>query len=199
MKLFRLPLHFSLLVFVDSFYVQSTIGNVRKMMSMSNSDQVEQQGISRRKFAHVFGGMTFVSIFVNAPKEAMAFQPSSMTLSDAIKTLDFSLPSYDAISSSKASVDTVEGLAEQYVQEAVTVPSRKKTKEPKASSGGNPMGSLLPSMNKGTAKTPRAKPAPAPKPAPKEKEEKGPIIETMDLSLPSYDAGATREKSIFSI
>ena len=61
------------------------------------------------------------------------------------------------------------------------------------------MGSLLPSMNKGTTKAPKTKSAPAPKRAPKEKEDKGPVVETMDLSLPSYDAGVTREKSIFSI
>ena len=73
MKLFRLPLHFSLLVFVDSFHVQSTNGNVRTMLSMSTDAQVEQ-GVSRRTFAQVFGGMTMASIFVNGPKEAMAFQ-----------------------------------------------------------------------------------------------------------------------------
>jgi hypothetical protein len=124
-----------------------------------------------------------------------------MILSDAIKTLDLSLPSYDSISSSKASVNTVESLAEQYVpeKEAVTGMSRKKAKEPKTSSGGNPLGSVLPSMNKGNTKTPRTKPAAAPKSAPKEKEDKGPVIETMDLSLPSYDVGVTKEKNIFSI
>ena len=77
MKLFRLPLHFSLLVFVDSFHVQSTHGNVRKIISMSNSDHVEQ-GVSRRTFGQIFGGVTIASIFMDAPKEAMAFQPCKL-------------------------------------------------------------------------------------------------------------------------
>lgn len=131
----------------------------------------------------------------------MAFGKASMTISDEIKTLDFSLPSYDSIANSKASVNTVEGLAEQYVpkNDQPVVSSRKKSKEPKPAGGGNPMGSLLPSMNKSTTKTPKAKPAPAVRAAPKEKEEKPLGIETMDLSLPSYDAGSSKEKSIFSI
>jgi hypothetical protein len=120
---------------------------------------------------------------------------------EVLKTLDFSLPSYDSISSSKASVSTVEGLTEDYKPEkdAPTVKSRKKAKEPKSSSGGNPLGSVLPSMNKGAAKKAKPKAAPASRPEPKEKEEKSVEVETMDLSLPSYSSDSGKEKSIFSI
>lgn len=123
-----------------------------------------------------------------------------MTVADEIKTLDFSLPSYDSISSSKASVGTVKGLAEEYKSEkdAPKGMPRKKTKEPKSSSGGgNPMASVLPSMNKSNTKKP--KPEKAAKVAPKEQEEKPLGVETMDLSLPSYSAGSGKEKSLFSI
>lgn len=126
-----------------------------------------------------------------------------MTIAEEIKTLDFSLPSYDSISSAKASVSTVEGLAEQYKSEsdAPKGMSRKKPKEPKSSSGGggNPLGSVLPSMNKSNTKKPKAKPEPTSRSSPKEREEKQPEVETMDLSLPSYSAGSGKEKSIFSL
>lgn len=119
-----------------------------------------------------------------------------MTLADEIKTLDFSLPSYDAISSSKASVETVEGLAEKYAtQEEKPAPRAKAPKE--SSPGSNPMANVLPSMKKSNTKAPKPKPAPLPREK-KEKEEREPVIKTMDLSLPSYDAG-TKEKSIFSL
>jgi hypothetical protein len=122
-----------------------------------------------------------------------------MTLAEQeVKTLDFSLPSYDSISSSKASVSTVEGLAQDYKPEsdAPRGMPRKKAKEPN-SGGGNPMGSLLPSMKKSNTKKPKENPAPTSRPAPKEKEEK--VVETMDLSLPSYSSSSDKGKNIFSI
>jgi len=123
-----------------------------------------------------------------------------MTVSDAIRTLDFSLPAYDSISSSKASVETVEGLSQEYAQKKEPAAAiAKKRKEPKVSSGSNPMASMLPSMNKSNTKASKPKPAPAARAPPKEKEERAPAVKTMDLSLPSYSDEARKEKSIFSI
>jgi hypothetical protein len=124
---------------------------------------------------------------------------TALTVADAIKTLDFSLPSYDSISSSKASVETVEGLAEKYVTpETPRGMPRKPKAEQKASSGGNPMSAVLPSMNKSNVKKPKAKPVP--REAPKEKDEEDPVgVETMDLSLPSYSFNSGKEKSIFAL
>ena len=81
---------------------------------------------------------------------------ASMLVADQIKTLDMSLPSYDSISNSKASVSNVEGLAESYnpVGAATKVTSPTKPKEP-ISGGGNPLGAILPSMNKSNTKKPR--------------------------------------------
>lgn len=122
---------------------------------------------------------------------------------DTIKTLDMALPSYDSISSSSASVETVEGLAQEFVEvpEARAPRKPKAKKEPSGGGGGNPLGGVLPSMNKGPKnQSQNKKAAPKPKPARKEKEEKVPEYETMDLSLPSYSGGAAaREKSIFSL
>lgn len=123
---------------------------------------------------------------------------SGLTLADDVKTLDFSLPSYDSISSSKASVETVEGLAQEYKEEK-TPRAPKAKKAPKADGdNGNPMASLLPSMNKGPANKPKAKSATTSKPPPRQKEEKAPVVETMDMSLPSYES-TSKTKSVFSI
>ena len=126
----------------------------------------------------------------------------ALTVSDEIKTLDFSLPSYDNISSSKASVENVDGLAQEYKpSQATKAPRAKKEKKPDGAPGSNPMAKVLPSMSKGPANKPKAaKSAPASRPPPKEKEERGPVVETMDLSLPSSSGStAGREKSVFSI
>jgi len=124
---------------------------------------------------------------------------TALTLSEAIKTLDFSLPSYDAIANSKASVETVDGLAEKYAQpETPRGMSRKPKPEPKESSGGNPLSAVLPSMKKSNVKKPKTA-----KPASREATEKEDTdsvgVETMDLTLPSYSFSSGKEKSIFAI
>lgn len=122
---------------------------------------------------------------------------ASTTISDEIKTLDMSLPSYDSISSSKASVGNVDELVEKYNPEPSTPGMARKKKE-KEGGGGNPLGSVLPSMNKSMTKKPKSKSATA-KSAAKEKEDKAMEIKTMDLTLPSYSATQEREKSVFSL
>lgn len=124
---------------------------------------------------------------------------ASIVTSDAIKTMDFSLPSsYDTISDSKAKAV---GLSEQYVPENNAPPgvSRKKPKEPKASPGESPMSAVLPSMSKSTSKASKSKAPPAPRTVPNEKEEQEPTVETMDLSLPSYSNGSGKGKNMFSL
>jgi hypothetical protein len=124
-----------------------------------------------------------------------------------MRTLDMSLPSYDAISSSKASVETVEGLAEVVVPEKEAPKKREPKKKREPSESGNPLGNLLPSMNKGNKEKAAPKPkearVPKPKPAPKEKvekEEKEPVVETMDMSLPSYsDSSTPSKRSAFAL
>lgn len=122
-------------------------------------------------------------------------------MAEEIKTLDFSLPSYDAIANSKASVETVDGLAEKYLPEEAPRGMSRKTqkKEPKADSGGsNPMAAVLPSMKKSNVK--KSKPKPAPRASPKEGQDEKPLgVETLDLSLPSYSSSSGKDKSIFSI
>jgi len=122
-------------------------------------------------------------------------------LADAVKTLDFSLPSYDAISSSKASVETVQGLAETYATPAAPRGLPKKSKpEPKENSGKSPLAAVLPSMNKSNTKKPKEGEKSTAKESNRKKDEEARVtVETMDLSLPSYSAGAGREKSVFSL
>lgn len=124
---------------------------------------------------------------------------TALTLSEAIKTLDFSLPSYDAIASSKASVETVEGLAEKYAApETPRGMPRKPKPVAKESSGDNPLSAVLPSMKKSNVKKPKAA-----KPASQEATEKEDTdsvgVETMDLTLPSYSFSSGKEKSIFAL
>jgi hypothetical protein len=117
--------------------------------------------------------------------------------------MDFELPSYSAISSSKASVANVEGLAKEYdVKEDKPkgMPRKKPEKKERDSEGGNPLGSMLPSMNKGNKKEPKPKPAPRERPAKKEKEEQEPMVDYMDLALPSYSENtAAKDKRMFSL
>ena len=117
-----------------------------------------------------------------------------MTVAETIKTLDMALPSYGDISSATATVE-----AEEYKQEnAVRAP--RPQREKKQGGGGNPMGKVLPSMNKSGPKQ-KASAAPAkkaPRPAKKKEDDaddgspKG--VEFVDMALPSYGGGSDGKK-----
>jgi len=156
----------------------------------------------RSEFLAVLGTFVTGSI-ISSVKPAYATvtanPSSSMYLSDEIKTLDFSLPSYDAVNTLKTDEKAL-GVED--------VPEPSKTKLPKkkkeASSGGsNPMASVLPSMNKSgplkKAKQPKESAEKAKKPkkeAPAPKEE----YETMDFGLPSYsESTGAKQKSAFAL
>jgi hypothetical protein len=121
----------------------------------------------------------------------------------AIKTMDFDMPSYGAISSSKASVANVEGLTKEYdVKEDKPkgMPRKKPEKKERDSEGGNPLGSMLPSVNKGKKKEPKPKPAARERPVKKEKEEQDSVVDYMDMALPSYsETTAAKNKRMFAL
>ena len=123
-----------------------------------------------------------------------------MYLSEEIKTLDFSLPSsYDSINSLKADAKAL-GVIDAPEPTAAKQPKKKSES---SSGGNNPMGSVLPSMNKSgpkKSKPPKAAkekpPKPQKAPSPPKKEE----FETMDFALPSYkDNVGGKEKSVFAL
>jgi hypothetical protein len=115
---------------------------------------------------------------------------ASITLAEAIKTLDMSLPSYGNISAATATVE-----ASEYKEEKpVKAPKPKREK----SEGGGAMGQFLPSMNKSGPKPKGSASAPGAKKerAKKEKEDSGPSgVEFVDMSLPSYGGGGDGKKA----
>ena len=121
---------------------------------------------------------------------------SSLYISDEIKTIDMSLPSYDSVNTLKTDEKAL-GFED--------APETKKSQPKKKSSGDSGgMGSLLPSMNK-SGPSNKAKPAKAAK-KPAEKKAKKPVeepkveYETMDMALPSYsDSTAVKERSVFAL
>jgi hypothetical protein len=116
--------------------------------------------------------------------------------SETIKTLDMSLPSYGSISDAKARLEAEEyepvpGASKRAVRKS------KPKKEEAGEQGGNPMGSLFPSMNKSIEKKESKQRLP------KEEEDDGVSsfegAKTMDMALPSYgDSTATKERNAFS-
>jgi hypothetical protein len=115
-----------------------------------------------------------------------------MYISETLKTFDMSLPSYGSISDAKARLE-----AEEYepVPDAASGRPVRKSKPQKEAGeqGGNPMASLLPSMNKSTKKKEPKQRRPK-----EEEEEDGPSsfegIKTMDMSLPVYGDSSTATK-----
>ena len=120
---------------------------------------------------------------------------SSIYLSDEIKTIDLSLPSYDSVNTLKTNE---KALGFEDTPESKSQPKKKSSGD----SGG--MGSLLPSMNK-SGPSNKAKPAKVAKKP--EKAKKAPVkeepkaeYETMDMALPSYSEGTkTKERSVFAL
>ena len=91
------------------------------------------------------------SISSSSSQSSFSSSSSSMTLADAIKTLDMSLPSYGDLKDSKASVMNVESLSVPASKGGggnLVKPRRSKNQESGDNNGPSPLGNILPSMNK---------------------------------------------------
>ena len=91
------------------------------------------------------------SISSSSSQSSFSSSSSSMTLADAIKTLDMSLPSYGDLKDSKASVMNVESLSVPASKGGggnLVKPRRSKNQESSDNNGPSPLGNILPSMNK---------------------------------------------------
>jgi len=115
-----------------------------------------------------------------------------MVLSEQIRTLDMSMPTYGDVSDAKASVENVKGLAEEYKQPALS----------SSSSGGG--GRYISSSEKAQEKAAKKREAAEAKARARAEFERenlgGKAVETVDLSAPSYDASTVQSpKSAFSL
>ena len=125
---------------------------------------------------------------------------SSIYLSDEIKTIDMSLPSYDKINTLTADEKSLgfEDVPEPKQEKGM----KKKPKKKESTSGeDSPMSAFLPSMKK---KGPSNKPKPKKEKVVKEKKvkEEAPKVEfeTMDMGLPSYsESTGAKERSAFAL
>lgn len=147
---------------------------------------------------------------------------SSVNIAAEIKTLDFSLPSYNDLSDAKASVQNVDGLAVEPLQKEekaapVSAPKKKREKKTASSPSSPDMTSVFPSMGKVSAedkkklqakkvaakaasKAEREEKAAAIAAAKEEREDKAAAITAVDMSLPSYsDSTTTKDKSVFAL
>ena len=118
---------------------------------------------------------------------------SSVLLSDQIKTLDMSLPTYGEVANAKASVETVKSLAED-------PPARSISNE----GGGGGRGERKSSSVAASEKAAKKKDAAEAKQRAREAFEKeniaGKAVDVVDMSIPSYDQSTTKsERSIFSL
>lgn len=121
---------------------------------------------------------------------ASSSSSSSVVVSDQIKTLDMSLPSYGEVADAKASVGTVKSLAEE-------LPARSSGNE----GGGR---SERKSSSGASEKAAKKKEAAEAKQRAREAFEKeniaGKAVDVVDMSIPSYDQSVTKsEKGMFSL
>jgi len=136
----------------------------------------------------------------------LSFQLSASSLSstqlvaDAIKTMDMTMPSYDTISTSKNTQETLSSLVIEQPT-AVTTPKKAASKQKGEPMKGPSLGAVLPSLNK---EGPKKKATAAAKKAQQEatKAEKQAAyeraatekIKIVDTNMPSY-SGASDSKS----
>jgi hypothetical protein len=130
-----------------------------------------------------------------------------MYVSEEVKTLDLSLPSYDSINTLKSSAETERGLGVENpsLPEKTKLTSAKTTKNQNSGDDSNPLTAVLPSMRKSVAKKSKPKDDNETTARP-EKVNKSVLggqddeIKTMDFSLPSYaDSTKTKDKGLFAI
>ena len=146
------------------------------MSSSAHHQSLSSSSSSRRSMIHFFGVWTPLFLSWTNTNSARAevvgqqsvFGSSTLQVSDAIKTLDMSLPSYGDIKNPTASIENVESLSVKVIPGssgggggggAGVTKSLKKT--------GIPMSSVLPSMGKKSAKAKKEEKAAAAR-APKE-------------------------------
>ena len=117
---------------------------------------------------------------------------------EAIKTLDFSLPGYDSISSPKSAADDVpmgelkktQGKSSSSSSSSSS-PSSKKKAEKKSSAKSFSMSNVFgDDSGDGSPKPVKEKPEP----------KKAPVVETVDMNMPSYGgASVSGKKSPFAL
>lgn len=157
-------------------------------LSSERGGGYKQDGVNimprRKDFLALLGTIVTSSIVSTSP--AMA---------EEIKTFDLSLPSYDSINTLKITDEKALGVETPSGKDTTT--KVKKTKEKRNGGDNNPLGNVLPSMNK-KAVVKKSKPQKTVEKASKpEKDEK---YETMDMALPSYSSSTeSKEKDFFSI
>jgi hypothetical protein len=176
----------------------------------------------RRDFLSTFSYFVAVpvgGICLDFPSSAGAVNSASSStggtftlLAEEIKTLDLSLPSYDAINTLKSSAETEKALGVENPPDApskeLVAPRKKKSSSVGGSGGGasgngNPLSNVLPSMNKSVGKKPRSSTTASERPTSATRvqlEEAEDEVKTMDLSLPSYLEGTqSKERNIFAL
>lgn len=188
------------------------------VLSSANKDINDSN--NAHHFGKIIAAAAAASVFTAASfsPPAVAFVPqsqmvpmsslssSSIDIAEAIKTLDFSLPSYDKIAAPKANQDDIEGVE---VKTKKSDNADKKEKETSSPSSGavaakkkssSFMSSSAGSISGPTAQEKKAK-AEAAK-AEKEKqieEKKNEKIEIIGMDMPSYSTGSATKKSAFSL
>mmetsp|Transcript_8814 Transcript_8814/g.18301 ORF Transcript_8814/g.18301 Transcript_8814/m.18301 type:complete len:215 (-) Transcript_8814:170-814(-) len=159
---------------------------------------------NRGEFLAVLGSFVTGAVMSSvepANAEVMPNPSSSIFLSDEIKTIDFSMPTYDSINTLK---QDDKALGVEDLPETRSAPKSKPKKKSEGSSGGGGLGSVLPSMNKSGPSAKKPKPPKAKKEVEKSKKAAKPEpkaeFETMDMALPSYSENAAApERSIFAL
>lgn len=120
----------------------------------------------------------------------MAVSAPTMVLSEQIKTLDMSLPSYSEVADAKASVETVKSLAED-------PPARNSASEGGGRGERKSSGAV---SEKAAKKKEEALAKQKAREAFERENTKGKAVDVVDMSVPSYDQSTTQsQRSSFSL
>ena len=120
-----------------------------------------------------------------------ALSAPTMVLSEQIKTLDMSLPSYNDVADAKASVETVKSLA------AEDPPARSSASEGGRSERKSSSGAV---SEKAAKKKEEALAKQKAREAFERENIKGKAVDVVDMSVPNYDQSTTQsQKSRFSL
>jgi len=159
------------------------------------------------KLLHALGTLTVAASFLTFQPnnvQAMDFMTndavlsSSIQLSEEIKVLDMSLPSYGSISAPKSGQEAIKGV-EVDPNKPSTSTSASTSVLPTKKKGGGAI-SLYSSGSSKKKETKKAVASSAPAAPKEEKQESGPAVITVDMSMPSYgDTTAKKEKSVFAL
>jgi len=157
---------------------------------LSKGEVDTRDDVKRKDFLVLIGSILTSSV-ISGGAPAMA---------EEITTFDLSLPSYDSINTLKITEESKKALGVETPTEkrTATASNTKKTKQKRDDqSTGNPMASVLPSMNKNVGK--KSKPQKTVK-ASKPEKEQNLKVESVDMTFPSYSTNTKpEEKNVFSI